>query len=489
MASNQSKLNTMITMLQKINTADIESFIFSRSTFINDVMYFDNYTKINDGKPLPWELEIITMCYIMGYLGRKNGQGGYSLSSKNGRNILNKLQKFIKDGQDDFPKEEIYKVFSKMLIQQNEFQKEFNNLIYRYSYIYNFRSTNIRGNEIDIPKYFIKKFGYSYQEHEKFIFLCHALLTLHNKTNFKEVMCSHLSYHKNIVSNISETITQINEYQSRELIKVNYDWVYVFKTINVFPVIYSEKGQYNLLLPHRLIYSLTDGFVNKFTRFKPIIRENLGYAIQDYLVSILKSSKYFDFVIPEQLIDNCPDVICCKDNYMICFESKLHVFKNADRSMNFTEVDEDYIEFLEQIEKSYSIAHKILEDESNISVNKEKTYFILCVMESSQVNIKDIIDSYAKVVGFFYDDRNRLEYLYNHLIIIDYNIVELFFLYDNCTFLEDLIAMKTNTQTRFDFFFKKSNNGKLLDQYVKQFDKKIESLRVEAEKLPYLSSC
>ena len=486
MSSNRSTLNSIIKLIDKLKESQIKDYIFRRSSYLYNIISFKDYNLINDGHPLPWEIEAITMLYVLGYPGRNKEKKRYDLNSKEGKNILFKLQEIIKNQHDDYKKEEVLSVFSKMLIQQSEHQKNIHNILYRYSCLYGFKGTDPAGNNINMPTRFALKFGYSYEEHENFIFFCFLLLQDYKKNDIKQVFRRFFNRYEKISSNISETIHQINVYQERELAKVEYDWLYVFKTVNVFPIINTHVNKYELILPHRLIYSLTDGFVNKFTHSDDTNRNYLGYSIQDYLYNIIRTSQYFDLVLPEQKINNSPDVICTKGKNVICFESKLHVYKNSKRSINFTEVDNDFSDFIGQIEKSYSSVKKIIEKRQDVKWSKDNTYYVLCILEFSKENLKKIVDVYAQNQGFFETDKNRLEYLYNHLVIVDISVLELFFMYDNCYFLEDLINMKTNLKTRFDFLYPNYSGRRMLKFYNDIFEKKYTSLMKIINESEYL---
>lgn len=484
MASNRSKLFSLINLIQKLDSNDLKIYIKKRSSFLMNVMSFEEYTLINDGDTLPWELEIITMCYLM------SDSHGYKASSSiqsiKGKNVLKKIRYIIKTSQDDFNKENLFNVLSKMMIQQSEYQRQINNIIYRYSFLYNFTGTDPTGKKIDISSSFKSKFGYTYDEHENYVFISYILSSLYKKENIEEVLQKFFNHYNYITQNISKSVSQINKYQTKELEKVNYDWVYVFKTVNVFPVISKEYNQYELILPHRLIYSLTDGFVNKFTRHSNKNRRNLGYAIQDYLYTLIKTSKYFDYSIPDQIIDSSPDVICVKDGYLICFESKLHVFGNVVRSLSTTEIDTDYLKFVSQVENSYEAASSIAYSKTKSKIHKENTYYVICVLESSKINLKIVIDEYAKINGFLDTDKERVEYLYNHIVIVDFNVIELFFMYNECSFISELVEMKSSKKSRFDFFAPKGKDRKLLMYYLDNFSCKYDKLYSVIEESAHL---
>ncbi|QLK09314.1 hypothetical protein BMG_6086 (plasmid) [Priestia megaterium] len=244
-------------------------------------------------KPLPWELEAFALFSVISFKEYSNNKFEDKKNNKRFMDIIASIRNYELPKLKNAKKSNEYVNYFMIVTGLNQFsmQESLYYKIYRYSYLFNFKNTNI-----DMKKRFLKKFGYSYEEFKELGIIINFFFA--NKIMDEDIYSYILRKYKHIVQILLKNRDEYIELQK----KVTYDidqYIYGFKYFYQFPFI-SYNQVIFLPLPHLIIHSITSSLLFRLTEGDARLREVFGKeTLESYIVHLCSLSKSFDEVLPE----------------------------------------------------------------------------------------------------------------------------------------------------------------------------------------------
>lgn len=327
-------------------------------------------------------------------------------------------------------------------VQQNERLN-----FYRYHYYFTFCNRSI-----DLKQRFVEKFGCDY---DSYIELAQLLWTAFIDNNFdRETLEIIINEFKIPASHLLLTRQQY----IMELEKFSdspEDYTTCIRPSYSYPFIEFENTFY-CPLPHVLRRAVTSSMMHRLTEGDEALKRQIGKEVyEDYLFSIIKGSKLFDEVIPEQDYHHkkseakTVDVMCRKGNAYLFFEcksftpkAKIRLFSEEALESDIKRLADACTQVYQHIRNRFGKEYNFFEHQGEIC---ENDIFGMVVVQEEIFILGDRVHQKAAAnLGIPMDSQDYM-WLCKHVGVVPLNDIERF-----CFTSSDMFHAIYETNAKYD---------------------------------------
>lgn len=420
----------------------------------------------------PWDLETLAELSIR----MKDGANEYSQGCLKDLCIVSDA---IMKHQDKFAiAHDIHNIFPLLGMQQFDVQENLFIKLFRYNYIFTFRNDSFDMNDL-----FIRKFGNSYYPFANFVYIFYSIIicsSIINRFNEHDFMQIHFLTFSSIVNKLSITRKEM-ELSSYNKIHNLEDLPYFYKEFFIYPFIHDSQGnQYNPL-PHIVPRSCMSSLLERMKYNNAKLRSDFGkHILESHIFNLVNESSVFDYCSREFSYINhknsllTSDVLCLKDDEILCIESKSFVPSAGIRLLKENDLRNGLDRILDGIDQLYKFMYeKYPTENSNIGHIKDNNkYGILVLFEDAHFIRQLIYNEYFKRYKI---PDSKKEFIINHIKICSLYNLEVLLIQKN-NVIKKIKEMKGIHA--YDAFIHADNNGLIFsyDSYVKELLKNSTSM-------------
>ncbi len=303
---------------------------------------------------------------------------------------------------------------------------------------------------------------------------------IHFKNAGRQLFKDMLKKYNDIFNTISLRLDDFKDCQLKIFKENDYDFYNGFRYISVAPLL-EISNERELVLPHLLLKSFTQGLTNRFTYNNKLNRENLGHVVEKYIFYLCNISNQFNNgeVISEIKYNRCgkeaksSDVILKSCNIMLFIESKLYVPQNRVRQVGLdvndicNRVVDGIIQIYEKIVDYIAGLFKPFSDDF-----EEHNIIGLLVLYDDSFIFRDKIYERVKEKMNLESNSKTYKYICSNIKIVQLHSLEIALL-SGRSIINELIEVRNNDNIKFDFINFASDGN---DKYVKEFNNFLEKI-------------
>ncbi|MCU5380263.1 hypothetical protein OCA08_24315 [Bacillus cereus] len=378
---------------------------------------------------LPWELETFALFSTIALNEYSDEKFQGSKGIRRFHQLINLIRDFEHTRLEEVSGSEKFLDYFLMVAGLNQFPIQENVYFktYRYSYIFNFKNTNI-----DMEEFFVEKFGFTYKDFKEFglilNFFFSGILSLSEMDyNAQQRIYFYiLDKYQHVVQQLKVDRNQFKSIQeniTKDIEQYNFGFKYFYQ----YPFIEYRQIIY-LPLPHLVIPSVTSSLLFRLTEKNNTLRGLLGKEVlESYIIHLCNLSEMFDEVVPEYTYSlgserRTLDVMVRQNNKCFMIDSKsmapkltLRDFKDKDIENTIDKLADNIVQVYQHLTERFKVEYDPFKEK--VEFSKGNIFGAVVCLEDSYIRRELITKRAADKLKINYES-DEYKYLCSNIWLI-----------------------------------------------------------------------